>query len=365
MNQRIDSIEMIRGLAILGVVGIHTGSFMTADPSANIHLFALLEIISRFSVPIFFFASAFSLFRQYPLSQPFDAGRFYRRRLTRVLFPYIAGSILYMLHYSYLTADWSIWFPILIYQFFFFGMACYQLYFLVILLWFYLLMPLWRLWVRRIVRNPAVWLCLLFFGQMAFNYYSSYQLRPTFTHFYVNLMVQYRMSWWLLHYLFLFLLGGVVAVRYEETMALLRRLRRPVQFFFVLSMASMLGHYYYLLFSRHYSLEQTVNTVHQLSPAGMLYTLAACLYFLLRFETPSQSPVSRALKLMGRHSYGVFWIHPVFMHYFHEWLTAMGGSMTVPVTLLFYTATVAASLGVTRMTVALRRRFQSRKDNFA
>ena len=133
MKNRIESIEYIRGLAMLGVIGIHTGAVLLSNPEANPHLFALLEIISRFSVPIFFFVSAFSLFRQYPLDLPFDAGRFYQRRFTRVLFPYIVGSILYMLHYSYLTSDWSIWFPILIYQFFFFGMACYQLYFLVIL----------------------------------------------------------------------------------------------------------------------------------------------------------------------------------------------------------------------------------------
>lgn len=349
MNQRIDSIEMIRGLAILGVIGIHTGSWMTEDPSANIHLFALLEIISRFSVPIFFFVSAFSLFRQYPLDQPFNAGRYYCRRFSRVLVPYVAGSILYMLHYSALTGDWSIWFPLLIYEFFFFGMASYQLYFLVILLWFYFLMPIWRLWLRQIVKSPAVWLSLLFLGQIAFNYYSSYQLRPTFANFYVNLAIEYRMSWWLIHYLFLFLLGGVFAVRYVEAMTLLRRRRRQVQLFFLLSMGSMLIHYYCLLLIRHYSLEQAVNTVHQLSPAGIFYTLAACLYFLLLFEVPSSSPVQTSLKIMGRHSYGVFWIHPLLMHYFHQGLSALGLPMNVPVTIFFYVATVLSSLGVTRI----------------
>ena len=365
MNQRIRSIEYIRGLAMLGVVGIHTGSELLSNPQANMHLFALLEIVSRFSVPIFFFVSAFSLFRQYPLELPFDAGRFYKRRFVRVLFPYLIGSILYMLHYSWLTGDWSIWLPILVYQFFGFGMASYQLYFLVILLWFYLLMPLWRVLVRIILQRPILWLGLLFASQIAFNYYSSYKLRPNSGLFYIDLLIQYRMSWWIAHYLFLFLFGAVFAVRYQQVMDWLRQRRRQVVLFFSLALAAMLAQYYYLLLIRHYSLEQAVNTVHQLSPAGMLYTLAACLYFLLRFESPSPSPVSRALKLMGRHSYGVFWIHPVFMHYFHEWLTALGGSMTVPVTLLFYTATVAASHGVTRMTVALRRRFQSRKDNFA
>ena len=72
MKQRIDSILYIRGLAMLGVVGIHTGSMVLTNPAANIHLVALLEIVSRFSVPIFFFVSAFSLFRQYPLDQPLD-----------------------------------------------------------------------------------------------------------------------------------------------------------------------------------------------------------------------------------------------------------------------------------------------------
>ena len=106
---------------MLGVVGIHTGSELLSNPQANMHLFAVLEIVSRFSVPIFFFVSAFSLFRQYPLDGPFDAGRFYRRRFARVLLPYLVGSVLYMLHYSWLTADWSIWLPILVYQFFGFG----------------------------------------------------------------------------------------------------------------------------------------------------------------------------------------------------------------------------------------------------
>jgi len=344
MNQRIDSIEIIRGLSILGVIGIHTGSFMLENPAANMHLFALLEIISRFSVPIFFFVSAFSLFRQYPVDMPFDAGRFYQRRFSRVLVPYIVGSILYMLHYSFLTGDWSIWFPILVYQFFFFGMASYQLYFLVILLWFYLWMPLWRKWVRRILQRPLLWLGLLFAAQIAFDYYSSYKLRPTFTNLYLNLAIQYRMSWWMIHYLFLFLLGGVFAARYDCAMALLRRYRSAVRNFFLLSLGAMLVQYYFLLLIRHYSLEQAVNTVHQLSPAGLFYTLAACLYFMLRFEEPMPPLIQRALKINGRYSYTVFWIHPLFMHYIHQGFVSLDWTMTAPVTIAFYVATVLSSL---------------------
>jgi surface polysaccharide O-acyltransferase-like enzyme len=347
MNKRVSSIEYIRGLAMLGVVGIHTGAVQVSNPAANPHLFALLEIISRFSVPIFFFVSAFSLFRQYPLADPFDAGRFYKRRLARVLFPFVIGSILYMLHYSYLSDDWSIWYPILVYEFFFFGMASYQLYFLVILLWFYLFMPLWRGWVRIILKRPALWLCLLFCAQLLFNYYSSYILRPTFTQFYFNLGIQFRMSWWTLHYLFIFLFGAVFAVRYDQTLSLLRQYRQQVFSFFWLSMAAMLAHYYFLLLQRHYTLEMAVNTVHQLSPAGVFYTLAACLYLMLRLEEPFSPILQNFLTVIGRHSYGIFWIHPLFMYYLHQILSEHALVMDVPATVLFYVATLLCSLFAT------------------
>ena len=361
MNQRIHSIEYIRGLAILGVVGIHTGSELLSNPQANMHLFALLEIVSRFSVPIFFFVSAFSLFRQYPLELPFDAGRFYKRRFVRVLFPYLAGSVLYMLHYSWLTGDWSIWLPILVYQFFGFGMASYQLYFLVILLWFYLLMPFWRPLTRRILQRPVFWLCLLFIGQIAFNYYSSYKLRPNSGLFYLDLLIQYRMSWWIAHYLFLFLFGAVFAVRYQEVMEWLRQRRRQVGLFFSLALAALLTQYYYLLLIRHYSLEQAVNTVHQLSPCGMLYTLAACLYLMLRFEEPLPPWIQNMLKTAGQYSYGIFWIHTLLIHYFYQGLTVLGWSMTVPVTIVFYLSTVGSSIGLVRLVAAIRHRLLSQQ----
>ena len=360
MNQRINSLEYIRGIAMMGVVGIHTGAWMLSYSDANMHLFAFMEIISRFSVPIFFFVSAFSLFRQYPVDMPFDVGRFYKRRFSRVLFPYVIGSILYMLHYSYQTADWSIWFPILIYEFFLFGKASYQLYFLVVLLWFYLLMPLWRIWVCQIIRRPGLWLGILFLAQIGFNYYSCYKMRPTFASFYLNLFLEYRMSWLLLHYLFIFLLGGFFASRYDETMAWLRQRRSQVQAFLVLSIVAMLAHYYFLIISYHYSLEAAVNTVQQLSPAGVVYSLAASLYLMLRFEEPLQPMIQNTLKLTGRYSYGIFWIHTLIMDYFFKGLSSIGWSMNVPVTLLFYAATLVSSLGLAMGATALMKKLQSK-----
>ena len=344
MKPRIISVEYIRGLGMLGVVGIHTGAWSLTNPDANIHLFALLEIVSRFSVPIFFFVSAFALFRQYPLEEPFAAGHFFQRRFRHVLIPYAAWSIFYMLHYSFANGDWSIWFPRLVYNYVLFGAASYQLYFLVILLWFYLLMPLWRSCVRRILQNPASCLCAILLLQVAFNYYSSYVLRPHFTNYYANLFIEYRMSYWPFHYVFLFLLGGVFAARYDEVLAWLRRNRLRVSVLFWLSMASVLVHYYYLLFVRQVSPEQAVNLAHQLSPAGVLYSVMACLYLVLRFESPLPNFAAKLLSMTGHYSYGIFLIHPLFMFYFSQILGDLGLLMTAPVTIVFYLSTVLCSL---------------------
>ena len=59
---RLAAIEYIRGISMMGVIGIHIGSQYIMNPAANIHLVALLETFTRFSVPIFFFISAFGLF---------------------------------------------------------------------------------------------------------------------------------------------------------------------------------------------------------------------------------------------------------------------------------------------------------------
>ena len=66
MSKRfIRSINYMRGLCMLGVIGIHVGSAALSNPTPNLALIGLLEILSRFSVPAFFF-----LYVVYSRSQP-------------------------------------------------------------------------------------------------------------------------------------------------------------------------------------------------------------------------------------------------------------------------------------------------------
>jgi surface polysaccharide O-acyltransferase-like enzyme len=344
MAVRLTAFEYIRGVAMLGVVGIHTGAYSLSNPEVNVHLFAWLEILSRFSVPIFFFVSAFGLFYRHRPEVPLDYPAFYRRRAKTVLVPYLAWSLIYMAHTSWLSGQDWIWSEPHIYEYFFFGFASYQLYFLVILIWFYLLMPLWRSLLPALTARPLAGLAALLVLQIAFNYYSSYSMTVVTDNYYLSRAFEHRMSFWVLHYLFVFLLGAVCALRFNDFTALVARHRRAINAFFALTAAGMLAAYYWLLEAQDYSPELAVNTVHQLSPIGVLYTLAACLFFFALFHRPLPPAAERLLALLGRHSYAVYLVHPLVMYYLADWLAVQGLTMTVPVVLLFYSLTIAASL---------------------
>ena len=88
MSKRfIHSINYMRGLCMLGVIAIHVGSVAIVNPSPNLALVAILEILSRFSVPAFFFLSAFGMFYSQGLHEPFDYKDYLRRRLRTVFVP--------------------------------------------------------------------------------------------------------------------------------------------------------------------------------------------------------------------------------------------------------------------------------------
>lgn len=343
-NQRNQSIEYIRGISMLGVVGIHTGAYSLSNPEVNVHLFALLEICTRFSVPIFFFVSAFGLFYKQDLAKPFDYVGFLLRRSQGVLIPYLLWSVFYMSHYTWISGDTNIWSPPLVYEYFLFGLASYQLYFMVILAWFYLLMPLWRHLVRTIARHPVRNLSIILVLQIAFNYYSSYILTVSSDNYYLKLAVQYRLSYLVLHYVFIFLLGAICAIKYEEYEQFITRRRSWLLYSFWATLTGMLAYYYMLLYLDNYTPEAAVNTVHQLSPVGVLYTAAATLFWYASFAKINIPIAPQVLGVLGKYSFPAYLIHPLFMYYLNDYLSSHALLMSVPVTILFFILTVLLSL---------------------
>lgn len=329
---------------MLGVIGIHVGSQYLLNPAANIHLVALFETVTRFAVPIFFFISAFGLFYNLDLSKPFDYQAFLRRRCKAVLIPYLFWSLFYILHdaiyYNYGA-------PPLFYllKLLFFGLAKYHLYFLVILLWFYLLMPLWIAIVKRITSSKLLFLMVI---QMAFDYFSSYSVTLSSLTYtlpedsLLRWLLEYRLNYLVLHYVFVFVLGGYLALHIESFLDFLRRRRMAIGLGFILSLIGLLCHYYSVVLIKHLPAEAAVNTAHQLSPIGIIYTVAASVFFFGLFTFNLNN--SLLLKLLGRHSYFVYLFHPLVILYLHLLLDKLNLLLTAPNAIVFYLSTAAISL---------------------
>ena len=341
---RLPAIEYIRGISMLGVIGIHVGSEYLMNPTPNIHLVALFEIATRFSVPIFFFISAFGLFYNMDLKKPFSYRDFLRRRFRTVLVPYIAWSAFYILHYTFLYKDTMLLNVKEILKYLFFGFASYQLYFMVILLWFYLLMPLWIAIIRRV--TPANLTLILIF-QIAFNYWSSFIFNPYgIENKYLNALMVNRLNYWVLHYIFIFILGGWLAINIKSFLKFLKTNQCKITLFFLGSLASILCYYYWLISFRHYTPIQAINTAHQLCPAGVVYTIGASIFLFMIFtEQHYPECMNKIFSFLGRHSYFAYLAHPLAITYLDRIVARMGLVMNAPLAIIFYIAT--ATLAVT------------------
>lgn len=341
---RLQAIEFIRGISMLGVVAIHVGSqHLLAVGGANMHLIALLEIASRFSVPIFFFISAFGMFYNLDLQQPFHYGDYLRRRGKTVLVPYVVWSIIYMLHNAWVggtTAGLTLYglcFNL------FFGTASYQLYFMVLLLWFYLLMPVWIWLVKRI--NLAGLGALLLF-QIGFDYWCEHLINPlAFQSAMIQTLLNNRLNYWILCYVFIFVLGGYLAVHIESFMVFMERCRGRIVAGFWASLALLLGYYYYLLLGKGYTPLEGVFTAHQLCPLGIIYTLTASLFFFTIF-TIWRLPdgLKPVLSTLGQHSYFMYLAHPILITHLGFMFANNGIVLGVKGTAAFYVAVVITTL---------------------
>jgi peptidoglycan/LPS O-acetylase OafA/YrhL len=148
----LTAIDAFRGLTILEVVGHHTTGMALRYAEAGSLAQDTLLVLNRtlhFAVPAFMFLSAVVLTRS--LLRSFTPKRYFWRRLTRVGWPYLLWSALYALWYVWtgqrapetLTSPerWSFW---LLY-----GKASFHLYFLLVALEMYVLLPLLLPLARR------------------------------------------------------------------------------------------------------------------------------------------------------------------------------------------------------------------------
>lgn len=352
-------IDNLRGICMLGVIGIHIGSLALAPN--NFTLYLLLEILSRYSVPSFFFISGYGLActdKGLLSGSRLNYIDFMKKRLRGAGLPYLSWSLFYMLYFwLILPPGFVSWNPLHVAYVLFFGLGCYHLYFMVILLWFYASYPLWRQLLRIIIHKSIPFmLVLLFIFQLAFNWWTTHPgLNTAGWSVIAKNFFDYRLNYLPLHYLLIFMSGGLAACYWEKFIALLRRYSAMVCMIFAASMAWNVQSCYEAVTVKGYTLIDLANTYHQLSPQGLCYTVGSLLFFCLALdwlERKAQSegslakPFYKAISILSAYSMLIYFVHPLLLDWLSSAYNHFGIIMTVKKVALSYVLLVLGSLAL-------------------
>lgn len=352
-------IDNLRGICMLGVIGIHIGSLALAPN--NFTLYLLLEILSRYSVPSFFFISGYGLActdKGLLSGSRLNYIDFMKKRLRGAGLPYLSWSLFYMLYFwLILPPGFVSWNPLHVAYVLFFGLGCYHLYFMVILLWFYASYPLWRQLLRIIIHKSIPFmLVLLFIFQLAFNWWTTHpSLNIAGWSVIAKNFFDYRLNYLPLHYLLIFMSGGLAACYWEKFIALLRRYSAMVCMIFAASMAWDVQSCYEAVTVKGYTLIDLANTYHQLSPQGLCYTVGSLLFFCLALdwlERKAQSegslakPFYKAISILSAYSMLIYFVHPLLLDWLSSAYNHFGIIMTVKKVALSYVLLVLGSLAL-------------------
>jgi len=346
LKERNVIFDNLRGICMLGVIAIHAGSYVMDSATASEHIFMFLEVLSRYSVPAFFFISGYGLFYTYALDKPLAYWPFIKKRLMSIGVPYVIWSLLYSAIYDIAYHDpqsWSLgelWFKLA------FGNATYHIYFLVILMWFYILFPLWRklmLLMEKCTLKlslPLLFLAQLYLYHLSAHFwgYPEWIMKSDFIY---NLF-QYRLNYFPFFYLFIFMLGGVIALHYKTFISFIRGYFFPITCVFILSACVNAAVFYRHFYKWGMDLEDIVNTLQQLSLYGLTYTVAALFFFCALLEKYKNNNLSLLQKLSER-SFLIYLVHPFIMDQLYGLLKFTGIPFTFVPMQIFYLAIVVIS----------------------
>lgn len=128
-------------------------------------------------------------------------------------------------------------------------------------------------------------LVLLFIFQLAFNWWTTHpSLNTAAWSVIAKNFFDYRLNYLPLHYLLIFMSGGLAACYWQKFIALLRSYSAMVCMIFAASVAWDVQSCYEAVTVKGYTLIDLANTYHQLSPQGLCYTVGSLLFFCLALD---------------------------------------------------------------------------------
>ncbi|HIW33918.1 MAG TPA: acyltransferase [Candidatus Paenibacillus intestinavium] len=317
-NSMIPELSIVRAIAIIGVLSVHSTSVAVSTGMIDSNLFFLYNfanIFLKFGTTTFIFLSSFVLFYNY-YSRPITKeliGSFYKKRMLYIIVPYVVFSLFYFFLKYYLgSADLSIGQMLTkLGNQLLNGTAHAHLYFVFISIQFYIVFPLF-LWIFQ--KKPGLTKWLIVIGiliQWSFILINKYGLETPVL----------RRGSWSLSYFSYYFMGAYIGIYFNELKRWIvvakdnitkKRLTIWISTLCLWLIAGLYHVYIYFQIRQHSTRYNTtwmdfVWNAHALLTAIVLLQLA----FILYRKLPNF--IRGLVTQLGEYSFGIYLFHPFLL----------------------------------------------------
>jgi probable poly-beta-1,6-N-acetyl-D-glucosamine export protein len=268
-------LDPLRGITALMVVAVHTlgNSTFLNHTVAGLEVQYMAVTALHFTRALFMFVTAFALVYVY-FGRKFSLGQFWKKRSIGAVLPYCIWSIVYVLvdtpNLNFASFLHTSFIDILT------GNASYQMYYILLTLQFYLILPLFLWFFRKVERYPWRTLVISFVIQMIIFYldYHYVQIGSWSTSPIAKILNQYQ-DRIVFMYQFYFILGAFVARYFEQVRAFILRHGIWIACGMIVVLAGLWAHYFIQVLVYH---EAIVYAVSVLQPSLVIYSAAIVIF---------------------------------------------------------------------------------------
>lgn len=353
----IYELDLIRPVTAVTVVAVHVLAFTLFLNNTTAGVLVQNGIITsvHFTREVFMFITALALTYVY-YGRPFSGKRFWAKRSIGVLVPYCIWSIAYTWvntsQHSPAAFAKAALFDILT------GNASYQLYYILLTLQLYLVLPLFLLFLKHIKQHPWRVLSISFALQVLLMYADyRYIQQGTLASSGVWQVVAAYQDRFLLTYQFYFILGGLAALSLQQERAFLLRYGKWIVSGFVLALAALWVHFLLQVDVYHESLGYATSVLQPMmtfySPVVTVLLCWLACRWTIQADQQGHPKGYRFWRILSDASFGIYLLHafiltallrwvvplmpeawPVALRVFLTWFLTAGGAAVISILLV-------------------------------
>jgi len=347
---RVNELFVIRAIAFLALVFRHViGSFIY-DGSMNIinaSATTFLLALARFGTPTYLFITGFVIFYNY---ETLKYSTFMKKRFTKVILPYVVWSGVYFVYIEIYMRSALNKRPLLenlkmLIDQTIMGTACYQLWFVIMILQFYILFPFFKKivsWFRGSNKWPiligialvyeyvALWIYNVVLPGFTYSLAEGTVLRQIFT------LRDRNFLFWILY----FIMGAVFAANFDEIKALVKK------HIMIISTGAFFSLVYIIYVSLNtaekvdgrYIVNYFLSSPLQISLIAYSFFSILVIFFISSKIADKQGKLYDLLKWIGKYAYGGYLVHAIYVGIIANYVKALAAHVPIPLLAMIFLA---------------------------